>query len=202
MLIQNIFSRRGVAIFHAALILFSAYDSAAAEIDVDTAHKLSAIKSIALSSEPISPQQVARELAVELQTNCTPFDDPTEGKFQICNSAPVKDEKETAQLAFLHYSTVNRLTEHDTGGTVHFIAKNKAMCLSQEDLSKFFQVAAAPSSERILTEPALPYIQSRRYEFKFPKQGKFEVAISVLETGQCAAIIELSKTSYKTRTGK
>ena len=199
---KNRHSKHWTAFFSVALTIFCSHANAAAEMDADTVRKLSAIKSIALSPTPISSQQVARALAVELQTKCSSFDDPTIGKYRLCTSSPAEDNGETAQLAFLHYSTVNRGDGHDTGGTVHFATKNDAICLSEKDLSKFFQVVATPSSERVLTEPALPYIPARRYNFNFPKQGKFDVTIHVLESGHCASLIELGKTSYKPQTGK
>ena len=198
---KNRHSKDWTAFFCATLTIFCSHAKAAAEMDADTVRKLSAIKSIALSPAPISPQQVARALAVELQTKCSSFEDPTIGKYRLCTSSPAEDNRETAQLAFLHYSTVNRGDEHDTGGMVHFATKD-TICLSEKDLSKFFQVVAAPSSERVLTEPALPYIPARRYNFNFPKQGKFDVTIHVLESGHCASLIELGKTSYKPLTGK
>ena len=199
---KNRHSNHWTALCYAILTILCSHAHAATGMDADTVRKLSAIKSIAFSPTPISPQQVARALAVELQTECSSFDDPTVGKYRLCTSSPAEDDRETPQLAFLHYSTVNRGAEHDTGGTVHFATKNDTICLSEKDLSKFFQVVATPSSERVLTEPTLPYIPARRYNFNFPKQGKFDVTIHVLESGHCASLIELGKTSYKPQTGK
>lgn len=189
--------KRRTTFFFATLTMLCAHAGVAAKMDADTVRKLSAIKSIALSTDHISAQQVARELAVELQTECSLLGDPTVGKFQLCTSAPAEHDRDTARLAFLHYSTVIQGTQHDTGGIVHFVTNNHAMCLSEKDLSKFFQVVAVPSKERVLLEPTLPYIPARRYNLNFPQQGKFKVAISVLEEGHCAIMIELGKTAYK-----
>lgn len=199
---QHRHSRYWVTFRFAALTILCAHASAAAEMDADTVRKLSAIKSIALSTDHISPQQVARALAVELQTKCALMDEPTVGKYQFCTSAPAEHDRDTARLVFLHYSTVIQAAQHDTGGIVHFATNSGAICLSEKDLSKFFQVVAVPSKERVLLEPTLPYIPARRYDLNFPQQGKFKVAISVLEEGHCATMIELGKTAYKPPTRK
>lgn len=192
---------RDCPIFFVALMTIFASGNASADIDADALRKLSAVRSIAMSPEPISPQQVAREFAVELKTSCADVDYPIEGKFRICKSILAEDAKDTNQLAFTGYLTVNHPTEEDTGGTVDFIARGEENCVRQNELINFFQIAPT-SSAPVLLEPRLPYIPSSRYDFIFPKQGKYDVSVQVLETGGCMTTLSLLKTSYKTTNGK
>lgn len=185
------------SIFSVALITMFTSKNACADIDADALRKLTAMRSIALSSEPISPEQVGRELAVELKTSCSDVDYPVEGKFRICNSTLFQGQKDIAQLAFVHYSTVNRPTEKDTGGVVEFSTRDEENCIHQNELTQFFHISPT-SSTPVLLEPALPYIPVIRYDFVFPKQGKYDVSVQALQTGECVSLLSLSKTSYKT----
>lgn len=172
----------------AAVCAAALCNSAHADIDGDAARKLSALKSLALSPAPISPEQVEKALALALDRSCADVDLPPEGKFHICLYRPA--EQDTHSLAFVQYKTIDRSAGEDSEGGVEFITRGKHTCIRSADLSNAFQLAPAPSSEPAFPEPKLPYIPVARYRFNFPNQGAH---VEVFQTGECVTTVTLLK---------
>jgi len=197
MRIEKEYLWRHAVIFCTALMALFACNNALADIDADTDRKFSAIKAIALSSDDISSQQVARELGVELETRCSHIDDPVQGKYEVCIYSQSENEKHTSQLAFIHYKTVNHVTEKDTGGSMEFFSNGGENCIHRVDLINFFK-AYSTEPTKVLTEPTLPYLPESTYDLILPKQGRFDVSLHILQTGKCITTLTLYKTAYHT----
>ncbi|MYM73271.1 hypothetical protein GTP56_13825 [Duganella sp. FT134W] len=172
-----------------AILLAALCATAHADVDIDTARKLAAVKSLALSPERISPEQVAKALDVKLEKTCGEATALRAGRYHVCGYRPSDEDRQS--LAFLGYKTVNRGATKDTGGVVMFLAHADRQCLRQDDLVKVFQSAPVASASPVFPEPTLPYIPVRTYQFVFPGHSDSEMYLRVVQTGDCITTVDL-----------
>jgi hypothetical protein len=184
-------------IAYTALVLAALCSNVHAEIDADTSKKLAVLKSLALSPERISPQQVSKALGVALDPHCAEVEQQGMGKYYVCGYVP--REEDSHLFAFRHYKTVNRSAKEDSGGGVMFSTQGEKNCLRSKDLAEVFQIPPVASDSPAYPEPTLPYIPMRSYQFVFPAQGDSEVHVDVVETGGCINTVTLIKSSYHDR---